>query len=73
MIDLDTFKGKFSRKHIDPNVSQATATPNAYMTDKVWNETSKDFANGLLALTIVRGYPDLWMVLTLNGFGYHLE
>ena len=72
-IDLDTFKGNFSRKHSAPTGSQVIATPNAYMTDKVWNQMSKDFAAGLRALPIVRGYPDLWMVLTLDGFGSHLQ
>ena len=60
-------------KHISPTGSQVIATPNAYMTDKVWNEMLKDFAAGLRALPIFRGYLDLWMVLTLDGFGSHLQ
>ena len=43
------------------------------MPDKVGNETSKYFASGPWALPIVCGYPSFWIVLTLNGFGSHLQ
>ena len=43
------------------------------MNDKVWNEMSKDVSDGLWAVPIFRGYPDLWMVLTLDGFLSHLK
>ena len=33
----------------------------------------KIFAKGLRQLPVVRDYPELWMVMTLDGFGSHLE
>ena len=72
-IDLDTFKGCFSRKHGAPTGLQLIVTTNTYMTDKVCNEISKYFAAGIWELPIVRGYPYLWMVLNLFGFVFHLQ
>ena len=63
----------FAKKHKAPAGSEVIATPNAYMTDVVWNKMSKAFAQGLRDLPIVRDYPDLWMVITLDGYGSHLQ
>ena len=38
-IDHATFKGDFASKHNASTGSKVIATPNAYMTDKVWNKT----------------------------------
>ena len=72
-IDLDTFKKEFSGKQSAPTDPQVFTTTNEYRTDKVWNEMLKDFSPGLQDISIFRSYPDLWMVLTLNGFGPHLQ
>ena len=72
-VDLYTFKGDFSSKNGAPPASKVIAAPNAYMTDKVWNEMSDTFAKGLLALPLVCKYPDLWMAISLYGYGYHLQ
>ena len=72
-VDLDTFKGDFSSKHGAPPGSKVIATPNAYMTDKVWNEMADTFAKGLRDLPLVCKYPDLWMAITLDGYGSHLQ
>ena len=72
-IDLDTFKGYLSRKHSAPTGLQVTATPNSHTNDKVWNEMSKCFAANLHDIPIVCDYPDLWMVLTIDGFGSNLK
>ena len=31
------------------------------------------FAKGLRYMPVVRNYPDIWMSITLDGFGSHLE
>jgi hypothetical protein len=72
-IELSTFKGNFAAKHDAPPGSKVIATPNAYMTDNVWNEMSTSFAAGVRKLPIICDYPELWMVMTLDGFGSHLQ
>ena len=34
---------------------------------------SEEFAKGLRNLPIVCNYPELWMAITLNGFGSYLK
>ena len=42
-IDLQNFKGDFAKKHKAPPGLKVISTPNAYMTDKVWNKLAPDF------------------------------
>ena len=72
-IDIQTFKGDFAKKHKAPPGSKAIPTPNAYMTNKVWNELAPAFSKGLCDLPVIKDYPELWMILTLDGYGYHLQ
>ena len=72
-IKYKTLNANFSKKHNAPPGSKVIATPNAYMTNDAWNLISEDFAKGLRQLPVVRDYPELWMVMTLDGFGSHLE
>ena len=72
-IDIQTFKGDFANKHKAPPGSKVIPTPNAYMTNKVWNELAPAFAKGLCDLPVIKDYPELWMVLTLDGYGSHLQ
>ena len=72
-VEMRTFQGNFAKKHKAPPGSKVIATPNAYMTNKVWNEMAPAFAKGLRAMPVVREYPDLWMTITLDGYGSHLE
>ena len=46
-MELKTFKGNFSKKHGAPPGLKVIAIPNAYMTDKFWNEMAPAFAKGL--------------------------
>ena len=72
-VDQSTFTGNFAAKHDAPCGSKVIATPNAYMTDKVWNEMSTAFAAGVHQLKVICDYPELWVVMTLDGFGSHLQ
>ena len=43
------------------------------MTDKFWNELAPDFSKGICDIPVIKDYPELWMVLTLDGYGSHLQ
>ena len=72
-INLQKIKGNFSTKHGAPPGSKVISTPNAYMTEKVWNEMAPAFEKCLQDMYVVKNYPDLYMAITLDGFGSHLE
>ena len=67
-IDIQTFKGKFAKKHKAPPRSKVIPALNAYMTDKVWNELAPEFAKVLCDIPLIKDYPELWVVLTLDGY-----
>ena len=56
-IDIQTFKGDFSKKHKSPPGSKVIPTPNAYMTNKVWNKLAPAFAKGIRDLPVIKDYP----------------
>ena len=72
-IDLQTSKGNFSPNHGAPPGSKFIPTPNSYITDKVWNEMAPAFGKILWVVPVVNKYPDLWMEITIDGFGSNLE
>ena len=71
-IDIQNFKVDFSKKHKAHPGSKVIPTPNAYMTDKVWNDLTPDFAKGFCDVPVIKYYPELWMVPTLDGYGSHI-
>ena len=72
-IDIQIFKGNFAKKHKAPPGSKVIPTPNAYITDKVWNNLATSFDKGLRYSPAIKDYPEIWMVLTLDGYGSHLQ
>ena len=72
-IYLQTFKGDFLKKHKTTPGSKVIPTPNTYMGDKVWNKLAPDFSKGLRDVPVIKDYLELWMVLTLAGYGSHLQ
>ena len=72
-IDFQTFKGDFAKKHKAPPGSKFIPTPNAYMTDKVWNKLAAAFSKEILDLPLIKDYPEFWMFLTLDGYGSHMQ
>ena len=72
-IDIQTYKGGFAKKHKAPPGSKFIPTPNSYMTDKVLNDLSPSFAKVLCDISIIKYYPELWMVPTLDGYASHLQ
>ena len=55
MIDIQTFNSNFEKKHKAPPGSKVIPTPNAYMTNKVWNDLAPDFAKQLRDLPVIKG------------------
>ena len=72
-IYIQTFKGDFTKKHKAPRGSKVIPTPNAYMTNKVWNKLAPDFTKGFCDLPDIKDYPELLMVLTPDGYVSHLQ
>ena len=66
-IDIQTFKGDFAKRHKAPPGLKVIITPNAYMTDKVWNELVPVFSKVLCDLLVINDYPELWLVPHLKG------
>ena len=56
-IDLQNFKGDFTKKHKAPPGSKVIPTTNAYMSDNVWNELVPAFAKGLDDIPVIKEYP----------------
>ena len=66
-------KGNFSSRYTAPPGSYVKMTPNAYMTNIVWDELAADISEGIRACPGVRENPELWVVLSIDGFGSHLQ
>ena len=58
-IDTQNFKGDFAKNHKAHLGSKVIPTPDAYMTDKVWNKPEPDFYKGLRDLLVKKDYPEL--------------
>ena len=56
-IDIQNFKGDLANNHKAPTGLKVIPTPNAYMTDKVWNDMSPTFAKGICDLPIIKYHP----------------
>ena len=56
-IDTQNFKGDFAKNHKAHIGSKVIPTPDAYMTDKVWNKPEPDFYKGLRDLLVKKDYP----------------
>lgn len=56
-----------------PLHSRVIMTPNAYMTDEAWINLVEDFCKGVRSMPVVRDHPEWWFVLTLDGYGSHIN
>ncbi len=63
----------FCHQHKVPIGSHVTMTPSAYMTNKAWFDISPSLCNGIRAMEGIKNHPDWWIVLSLDGFGSHLQ
>ena len=72
-IDIQNFKDDFAKNHKAPHGSKAIPAPNVYMTYKVLNDLVPGSAKGICDLSVIKDYPELWMVLTLKFYRSHLQ
>ena len=56
-IDIQNFKGDFTKKHKAPPGSKVIPTPDSYANNKVWNELAPAFSKRLLDLPVRKGLP----------------
>jgi hypothetical protein len=70
-IELPTFK-EFTQHWPAPPGSRVVMTPNAYMTDDAWIELVPHLCKGVREMKVIKDHPNLWVVLSLDGFGSHL-
>jgi hypothetical protein len=71
-IELETFK-HFTVNYTAPPGSKVIMTANAYMTDEAWMELVPHLCRGIRQMNVIKDHPNLWAVLSLDGFGSHLE
>ena len=53
-IDIQNFKGNFTKNIKDPPGSKVIPTPNEYMNDKVWKDLATAFSKGLRDLPVIK-------------------
>jgi hypothetical protein len=71
-IELETFR-HFTVNYTAPPGSKVIMTPNAYMTDEAWMELVPHLCRGIRQMDVIKDLANLWVVLSLDGFGSHLE
>ena len=63
----------FRKNHKSPPGSHIKMTPSAYMTDQAWREIVHDMCKGIRAMPKIEDHKDWWCLLSLDGFGSHLD
>ena len=48
-------------------------TPTAYMTDNVYATIAPELADGIQKMPYICDHPDWWVVVSLDGFGSHVN
>ena len=57
---------------VPPN-SKVYMTPSAYMTDAVYAEIAPQLAAGIRKMPHICEHPDWWVIVSLDGFGSHVN
>ena len=52
---------------------EVVMTPNVFMNDKAWLEIIPKFYRLIRIQEIIRGYPEWWVLLSLDGFTSHVN
>ena len=47
-------------------------TPSAFMTDEAWRTMAAEMCQGIREMPVINDHPNLWCMLSLDGFGSHL-
>jgi hypothetical protein len=53
--------------------SKVIMSPSAYMTDETWMTVVPFLSKGIRKMPIICEHPNWWVVLTLEGFGSHVN
>ncbi|KAI2498520.1 hypothetical protein MHU86_15980 [Fragilaria crotonensis] len=64
---------KIDNKPGVPPYSKVFMTPTAYMTDSVYAEIAPELAAGIRKMPHICEHPDWWVVVSLDGFGSHVN
>ena len=73
-INHKCYKGDLHNGNSDiPKHSKVIMTPTAYMTDEVWGEFAEDLCKGIRAMPVVCDHPQWWFILTMDGYGSHVN
>jgi hypothetical protein len=71
---LDRHKFKNLVKNFDaPEGSEVIMTPNAFMTDDAWLEIVPKLCRAIRKQKVIKDHPDWWVLLSLDGFGSHVN
>ncbi|KAI2510833.1 hypothetical protein MHU86_3619 [Fragilaria crotonensis] len=60
------------RDGVPPN-SKVYMTPSAYMTDCVYADIAPELADGIRKMPFICEHPSWWVVVSLDGFGSHVN
>ena len=63
----------FFKHHDAPPSSCVEMTPNSYMTTKVWRKIFPNLCKGIRNMEVIVDHPDWLVVLSLDGFGNHID
>jgi len=71
--ELRTKFKNISRHFKAPEGSEVIMTPNAFMTDDAWLQMVPKLCKSIRNMEVIRDHPDWWVLLSLNGFGSHVN
>ena len=56
-----------------PLHSKVIMTPNAFMTHDAWLELVPTLCKSLRSMEVICDHPDWWIIVSLDGFGSHVD
>ena len=56
-----------------PAGSSIAMSPSAYMTDEVYAKLVPQLCTGIREMPVIKDHPEWWVVLSLDGFGSHVN
>jgi hypothetical protein len=74
-IERSSLRGDISRRGAVrlPIGSRVLMSPNAYMTDEVYLNLVPFLCQGNRQMPVIKEHPTWWVVLTMDGFGSHVN
>jgi hypothetical protein len=74
-IERQSLTGDISERSVVPLPvgSRVIMSPNAYMTDEVYLTLFPFLCKGIRQMPVIKEHPTWWVVLSLDGFGSHVN